>query len=158
LTCLSVFDFAKLRALDGIESLDELVELNLSGSRGALMPRLKLVSIEPVTRLRRLASFSLMNAQLDDDDVSILARCSNLKHLTLSQQFERSQIAYLAKHLNGQLAKPLSACFPMNLKCNKCNANKFMFAGRRMPVLCRSCDKKRFERHESEFDRLVRDA
>lgn len=158
LRCLSIFDFAKLRALDGIEALDQLVELNLSGSRGALTPRMKLASIEPVTRLRRLVSLSLTNVQLDDDDVSILARCSNLKHLVLSQQFERRQIAYLAKRLNGQLTEPLSACFPTNLKCEKCNAHKYMFTGRRMPTLCPSCDKKRFERLESEFDCLVRDA
>jgi hypothetical protein len=158
LTSLSIFDFAKIRTLEGIEVLNELAELNLSGSRGALTPRLKITSVVPVTQLRRLVSLSLTNAQLDDDDISVLARCSNLKHLHLSRQFQRDQVAYLAKHLNGQLAEPLSACSDTNLKCESCGADKFMFAGRRMPILCRSFDQQRFKRYLSEFDRLVRAA
>ena len=158
LTSLSIIDFAKLRQLDGIESLSELVELNLSGSRGALTPRLRLKSIGPVGRLRGLVSFSLANAQLEDDDITVLARCSNLRELHLSRQFERSQVAFLAKHLNAQLVEPLSACFVTNLKCETCEGNRFMFHGRRMPILCRSCDAPGFERYVSEFARLVRDA
>lgn len=158
LVSLSIFDFAKLRHLDGIESLTELEELNLSGSRGALTPRLKLSSIAPVERLRSLVSFSLTNAQLDDDDITVLARCANLRDLNLSRQFERKQVAFLAKRLNAQLVEPLSAYFATNLKCETCDGNKVMFNGRRMPVLCRTCDSGRFERHVAEFERLVRDA
>jgi hypothetical protein len=158
LVSLSVFDFALLRHLDGIDSLTELAELNLSGSRGALTPRLKLSSIGPVVRLRNLVSFSLTNAQLDDDDITVLARCANLRELDLSRQFERKQVAFLAKHLNAQLVEPLRAYFATNLKCETCDDNKVMFNGRRMPVLCRTCDSGRFERHVAEFEQLVRDA
>jgi hypothetical protein len=155
---LSIFDFAKLRHLDGIEALTELTELNLSGSRGALTPRLKLSSIAPVGRLKNLVSFSLTNARLDDDDITVLARCANLRELNLSRQFERKQIAFLAKRLNPQLVEPLTAYFATNLKCETCADNKVMFSGRRMPVLCRTCDGERFERYVSEFERLARDA
>jgi hypothetical protein len=155
LTSLSIFDFPKLRHLDGIEALTDLNELQLSGSRGAITPPLRLASIEPVTRIPSLAKFSLANAKLDDDDVTALARCSSLKHLQLSNQFERAQVAFLAKRLNPQLAEPLAAFFDTNLKCEKCNGHKIMFVGRRMPVLCRSCDSVRFEKYVSEFERLV---
>ncbi|NOU20364.1 MAG: leucine-rich repeat domain-containing protein [Methyloglobulus sp.] len=158
LTTLSIFDFSKLKLLDGIESLDSLVELNLSGSRGALTPRLKLASIEPIVKLRKLSSFSLTNAQLDDDDITVLARCENLKHLQLANNFDRGQFAYLAKHLNAQLVEPLSAFYKTTLKCERCDGSKSMFIGRRMPFLCQACDSSRFDRHVSEFERLVRDA
>lgn len=158
LVSLSIFDFAKLRHLAGIESLTKLVELNLSGNRGAHTPRLKLNSIAPVERLRGLVSFSLTNAQLDDDDIAVLARCASLKELNLSRQFERKQVAFLAKRLNAQLVEPLSAYVATNLKCETCGGNKVMFAGRRMPFLCRICDGGRFERHVAEFERLVSDA
>ncbi|WP_221229657.1 hypothetical protein [Niveibacterium umoris] len=158
LTALSVFDFSKLRQLDGIESLTELVELNLSGSRGSLTPRLKLLSVKPIVKLDRLTSFSLTNAQLADDDITVLARCKNLRHLHLSNQFDRRQFAYLAKHLNGQLLEPLSAFSETNLKCEQCGGKKSMFTGRKMPFLCRSCDSSRFDRYLAEYERLVRDA
>jgi ribosomal protein S27E len=158
LVSLSIFDFAKLRHLDGIEALTELAELNLSGSRGALTPRLKLGSIGPVERLRGLVSFSLTNAQLEDDDITVLSRCANLRELHLSRQFERKQVAFLAKRLNAQLVEPLASYFATNLKCGTCEGNKVMFNGRRMPVLCPTCDRGRFERYVGEFERLVRDA
>ncbi|MNZ81016.1 hypothetical protein D3C78_996710 [compost metagenome] len=158
LTSLSLFDFPKLNHLDGIEALTELAELNLSGSRGAITPPLRLASIEPVTRIPGLVQFSLVNAKLEDDDITVLAGCSNLKHLHLSSQFERAQVAFLAKRLNQQLAEPLTAYLDTNLRCEACDGRKVMFVGRRMPVLCRSCDAARFERHVSEFEQLVHDA
>ena len=158
LTSLSIFDFPKLRQLAGIEALGELTELNLSGSRGAITPPLRLASIESVTRISGLTKFSLMNTKLEDDDITVIARCSRLRHLQLSNQYERTQVAFLAKRLNGQLAEPLTAYFNTSIKCETCNGHKSMFVGRRMPVLCRACDKSRFERYTHEFEQLVRDA
>jgi len=158
LTTLSIFDFSKLRQLEGIGTLESLCELNLSGSRGALTPKLKLTSIEPVTQLRGLVSFSLTNAQLDDDDITSLVHCKTLKHLSLSNQFERVQVAYLAKHLNSQLMEPLSACRETHIKCESCGSNKSMFTGRRMPILCGLCDEGRFQRHIEEFEQMVHSA
>lgn len=158
LASLSVLDFPKLRSLDGIEALTGLERLDLSGSRGALTPRLKLGSIGPVARLTKLTSFSLTNAQLEDDDITVLARCSSLRELHLSLQFERKQVAFLAKHLNPQLVEPLSAYLVSSLECATCGGKKVMFNGRRMPLLCRSCDSARFERHVAEFERLVSEA
>ncbi|OAI24136.1 internalin G [Methylomonas koyamae] len=158
LTSLSIFDFPKLRHLDGIASLVELTELHLSGSRGATNPPLRLASIAPVTQLPNLVTLSLANAKLDDDDITVLARCSCLRHLHLSRQFERAQVAFLAKRLNGKLAEPLAAYFDTNLKCEACHGPRFMFVGRRMPVLCRSCDSVQFARSVAEFERLVHDA
>jgi len=158
LTSLSVFDFPKLRVLEGIESLHQLAELHLSGNRGSLTPPLQLRSIEPVTRIPKLATFSLENARLEDDDITVLARCERLRDLALSNRFDRGQFAFLAKRLNPQLATPIAAYRASSLKCETCAGNKAMFTGRRMPFLCPSCDATRFEKYVSEFDRLVREA
>jgi len=147
LASLSIYDFPKLRELNGIEGLSDLTELNLSGSRGAISPPLRLASIEPVSRISGLTKFSLANAKLDDDDITCLARCSRLRHLQLSNQFEREQVAFLAKRLNAQLAEPLTAYFDTRLACEQCSGKKSMFVGRRMPILCSTCDTSRFERH-----------
>jgi hypothetical protein len=57
LTSLSVSDFPKLRDLSGIESLNKLIELNLSGSLGATTPSLHLTSIKEVAQIPNLLSF-----------------------------------------------------------------------------------------------------
>jgi hypothetical protein len=158
LACLSVFDVPKVRDLEGIEQLTELVELNLSGSRGALTPKMRITSLEPITRMPSLTRFSLANTRLDDDDITVLARCPKLQYLHLSNQFERTQVAFLAKAMNRRLVEAISAGFETTLACEKCHGRKYMFSGRRMPILCRSCDKARFEKYSSEFKRLVRDA
>lgn len=158
LTSLSIFDFPKWRELDGIESLSKLTELRLSGCRGSLTPPLQLRSIEPVTRLHKLAAFSLEVAKLEDDDITVLARCAGLRDLQLSNQFDRGQFAYLAKHLNSQLLEPITAYRDTNATCKACGGKKSMFTGRRMPSLCQSCDAIRFDKHVAEFERLMGEA
>lgn len=155
---LSIFDFSKLRQIVGIERLENLGELNLSGSRGSLTPRLKLESIKPVTRLPSLTSFELANAELDDDDITPLAECVSLRRLSLANRFDRRQFAYLAKRLNAQLETPIVSHVDTRLPCPKCGGTKTMFTGRRMPFLCRVCDAKRFASLAAEFDRLFETA
>jgi len=158
LTSLSIFDFPKLKNLSGIEALTKLLEFQLSGSRGATTPALRLTSIKPVVELPNLVSFSLQNAKIDDDDVTCLADCKTLRSLILSNQFEKGQIAYLAKRLNSQLEKPLSSRFESSSFCASCGKPKHMFVGRKMPILCSGCDAARFQKLDEEFDRLVQQA
>lgn len=94
LTTLSIFDFQNIRKINGIEALCELTELNLSGSRGCLSPPLRLESIQPVSRIAGLTKFSLINAKINDDNIKPLEHCSNLRHLRLSNNFDRVQFAY----------------------------------------------------------------
>lgn len=49
------------KLLGGIELLDSLVKLNLSGSRGVLTPRLKLASIELEHRNQKFNAEALKN-------------------------------------------------------------------------------------------------
>jgi hypothetical protein len=158
LTRLSVFDFPKLRLIAGIEGMTELTDVSLSGSRGAVDPPLRLATIEPVSRIPNLISFSLANARLEDDDITSLARCAQLRHLHLSNQFDRSQFAYLASRLNAQLETPITSHTEASLLCKHCDSKQVMFAGRRMPFLCRACDRPKFEKLVGEFEALVRGA
>lgn len=158
LTKLSVVDFPKVRVLAGIENLRELTELHLSGNRGSLNPPMRLTTIEPVTRIPNLTSFSLVNARIDDDDITHLSKCTKLRQLHLSMNFDRSQFAFLAKRLNPQLETPITSHELVRLQCKHCSNPKVMFVGRRMPFLCGSCDKAKIERLEREFEKLVQDA
>lgn len=158
LTTLSVFDFPRLRSLSGIEALSKLTELNLSGSRASLNPPLRLTTIEPVVRIPNLASLSLTNARLEDDDITPLARCTKLRRLHLSLRFERKQLAFLANRLNAQLETPITSHMESGLPCTRCDSEKFMFAGHRVQILCRDCDRPRFDKLVNEFEAMARDA
>jgi hypothetical protein len=155
LTSLALIDLPKLPNIEGIEVLSALTELFLSGNRGSLTPPLRLASLEPVTRLPLLSSFTLGNAKLGDDDISVLSRCKNLRSLDLSNKFERGQFACLAKHLNPQLADPITGYVSTKLSCEKSGGKKAMFRGRRMPFLCADCDGEKFRKLEDEFAALV---
>lgn len=155
LMSLSISDFSKLRDISGIDNLTELTELHLAGNLGSLNPKLNLKSLSQICELRNLTTFSLANARLDDGDITCLAKCRKIRHLNLSNKFEKKQFAYLAKRLNNQLENPITSHTEVNLKCLKCNKNKFMFTGLKMPFLCQHCDAVRFEKLHIEFGELV---
>ena len=158
LRSLSVFDFPKVREIEGVQRLNGLTELHLSGSRASLSSTMCLTSIRPVPQIANLESFSLVNARLDDDDITPLAECSKLRRLQLSYSFDRKQLAFLAKHLNGQLDSPLRSHVLSSLDCPTCKGKKLMFIGRGMPMLCQTCDAKRCVKAEREFEAMVREA
>lgn len=155
LQTLVLFHFAKLRRLDGIGSLNELTMLHLSGNQGYGTPPLQLDSIAPVAELPALTDFSLTNAKLADDDIRILAQCRHLRRLRISNDFEKQQFAYLAKHLNPQLETPIRAFEQLGGECSRCGGALQLAIGRRGRFLCLSCDAKRVARIEAEFAELV---
>jgi hypothetical protein len=156
LNSLSLSDLPHLRTIDGIEALQNLSELHLSGNLGALHPPLRLESVKAIGKLATLEKLELLNLRLGNDDISFVASSfSNLRILTLSNEFERAQFAYLAKRLNAQLAEPISACAKLNVSCPKCGGELFRFTGRRMPTLCAVCERDRFERLVGQFEELL---
>ncbi len=158
LTYLAVRDFPNLRQLDGVEALSELTELCLSGNLGGGSSPLRLNSVEAVSRIPKLTTLSIAHVKLEVDDISSLARCAHLRHLSLTNQFDRAQVAFLASRLNEQLVRPLTAYVKTHLPCAKCNGVKYMFTGRRMPFLCATCDSTRFEKLTHQFQQLMADA
>lgn len=149
---LQIRDFARLRDLSGIEKLKGLRKLVLTG--GVWRP-LRLASLRPVAAIHDLEALTLLNVRLEDDDITCLAGLRRLVSLNLSNQFDRAQVAILARHLNARLSTPLAASAPVQLACPACGAPKHLFTGRRMPFLCPTCDRGRFERLTREFQELV---
>ncbi len=150
---LQIVDFSRLGNVAGVEKLTGLRRLVLEG--GVWKP-LRLASIRPVASIHDLEEFTLLNTHLEDDDITCLAALRHLKSLTLSNQFDRAQVAMLARHLNAHLAAPLAASTPSHLACPSCSGTKHMFTGRRMPFLCPQCERARFERLTHEFEAIVR--
>lgn len=152
---LFLSDLPSLRSIEGIDSLQGLRYLHLSGNRGSLHPPLRLASLKPVARLAKLETLSIFNVKLGDGDVTSIAYLSNLRDLRISSKFERNQLAFLAKRLNPQLLQPITAYFEVKSVCAKCSAPLFVFVGRRMPMLCKTCRSEKFEKLNLQFERLV---
>ena len=148
---LTLVDLPKIRDFEGLGALANLRQLEASG--GVWRP-LRIASISPISGLNSLEHLTLQQIRIEDDNISKLADLKGLRRLVLSNQFERAQVAYLAKRLNPQLEAPLTAHVETNLACERCGSVKFMFTGRRMPFLCRACDFARFEKLTQEFATL----
>lgn len=153
LRSLTLYDFPRIRRLDGIEALESLRELQLSGSRGSLDPPLRLDSVRPIASLRNLEKLELTNLRLQDRDASFVGSAfPKLRSLRMSgREFERAQFAYLAKRLNPQLDEPIVGSWEMSSALCKCGRKLHLFMGRRMGMLCEFCDQKRFEKLTEEF-------
>lgn len=154
LRSLALCDFPRIRRLDGIEALEDLRELQLSGNRGSLNPPLKLESVRPVASLRNLEKLEIVNLRLEDRNISFIASAfPRLRSLKLSgKEFERAQFAYLAKRLNAQLDEPIVGSWEMKAAHCKCGENLHLFMGRRMGMLCPVCHAKKFEKLAEEFE------
>lgn len=143
LNSLLLSDLPQLRTIDGIEALQNLSELHLSGNLGALHPPLRLESVKSIGKLATLERLELLNLRLENNDISFVASSfPHLRNLKLSNEFDRSQFAYLAKKLNAQLAEPIAACAKLRVSCQKCGGELFRFTGRRMPTLCPACERQ----------------
>jgi hypothetical protein len=153
---LFVSDFPRLTNIEGIEALQHLTGLHLSGNRGSLHPPLRMASVKMIAKLSNLESLTLANIHLEDDDITFIASLPKLRDLTLTNQFEREQFAYLAKRINPQLELPIPASRKVNSPCRKCGNARFFFIGKRMPILCKTCDSQRFEKLTLQFESLMR--
>jgi hypothetical protein len=154
LRSLTLYDLPRIRRLDGIEALKYLKELNLSGNRGSLDPPLRLDSVRPISALRNLERLEIVTIRLEERDISFVASAfPKLRSLKLSgKEFERTQLAYLAKRLNVQLDEPIVGSAEMkSAPCRKCGKPLHVFMGRRMGILCAFCDEAKFEKLTKEF-------
>jgi len=154
LESLTVYDLPRISRLDGIEALEGLKELQLSGNRGSGDPPLKLGSVRPIASLRNLEKLEIVNLRLEDRDISFIASAfPKLRSLRLSgKEFERAQFAYLAKRLNAQLDEPIEGSWVMDYAFCKCGSKYHLFMGRRMGMLCPVCDEKKFRKLVEEFE------
>jgi len=161
LKSLWLYDLPRLRRIDGIEALEDLRELRLSGNRGSMDPPLRLETVRPIAGLRKLEKLELTNIRLEDRDISFIASSfPNLRSLQLSLgEFERAQFAYLAKRLNSKLEEPILSSWELGyMPCRRCGRKRHSFRGRGMPVLCQICDEKRFKKLTEEFQNPMPDA
>ena len=148
LTRLSISDTPKVRDLEPIGALTHLVALNYSGG---IWNRATAETLEPLTRLEALEELVLTNIKVLEGGLRPLARCTGLRALELSNQFETAEYAYLSVALPDAVCRHFAPYVPLEVDGMRADV---MVVGRRKPFLDSKRDSDRLARYVAEFERL----
>ena len=136
-----------------LSPFSKLANLRVLVFEGGMWNKNKAHSLAPLNRLAKLEAVQLLNLGVEEDGLRPLAACKQLKWLSLSNQFETSDYAYLSVHL------PQTECaqFAASQSTNIGEAyGDIMVTGKRKPFL-KSRDAKdqaRLAKYEAEFEKL----
>ncbi|HJU68326.1 MAG TPA: leucine-rich repeat domain-containing protein [Gemmatimonadaceae bacterium] len=147
LETLALIDTPKVRDLSPLEPLAHLAALEYSGG---IWSSQHAISLEPVARLPKLEELVLTNLKVESGGLRPLAHCKALKTLTLSNQFETEEYAYLS------VALPDVECaaFRPWIRTSLPDGRDTMITGRRKPFLSSATDAARIAAYEEAFRKL----
>ncbi len=148
LETLILVNLPKVMDLSPISRLTELTVLDYSGGVWAAnLAR----SLEPLAALPKLEERSLTNLKVESGGLRPLAKCRALKYLSLSNQFETEDYAYLSVKL------PQTQCrsFAPWIETNRIDGtDNVMVTGKRKPFLSRKSDSAKIMAYEEIFRSL----
>lgn len=152
LRTLEITDFSKLEEIDQLSLARQITYLTLGG--GHTKP-LKIKSINTLKDLTNLNTLSLTNIKIADNSLKPIGHLKNLKALSLSNQFETQEYAWLATRLPNTKCKMFQ---PIN-SCNIVDAENrtiwdTMVTGREKPFLLSTKDQARIDKYIKDFERL----
>ncbi len=145
---LSIEDCPKIADLAPLTSLGGLLAFNFSGG---MWNANRAATLAPVGHLQNLEELRLLNLRVQDGGLRPVAGCSALKHLSLSNQFETADYAYLSVHLSDTECEMFAADTPLT---KPIGGKDVMVTGRRKPFLNAEADAARLARYRAEFHRL----
>lgn len=147
LETLALVDTPKVNDLSPLEALVQLAALEYSGG---IWNTQHAASLEPVAALPKLEELILTNLKVESGGLRPLARCKALKTLTLSNQFETEEYAYLS------VALPDVECaaFQPWIRAALPDGRDTMITGKRKPFLNSVTDAARIAAYEDAFRKL----
>jgi hypothetical protein len=147
LETLVLVDTPKVHDLAPLQALERLAALEYSGG---IWNKQRAASLEPVASLPVLEELILTNLAVESGGLRPLARCRSLKTLTLSNQFETEDYAYLS------VALPDVRCnaFQPWIRAPLADGRDTMITGRRKPFLNSMTDGDRIATYEAAFRKL----
>lgn len=148
LEVLVLEDTPKVRSLDPIARLHDLVALDYSGG---ICNKNRAESLDPVGQLQKLEELMLTNLRIDTGGLRPIAKCSRLKHLTVSNQFPTADYAYLSARLPEVDCDMLTPWVRLG---QALEGKDIMVVGRRKPFLSSVEDRDRIEKYERQFEKL----
>jgi hypothetical protein len=147
LETLILVDTPKVRDLSPLRALSALSALEYSGG---IWNKQHAMSLDPLASLPTLEELTLTNLRVDAGGLRPLAGCKSLKTLTLSNQFDTEDYAYLS------VALPDVQCasFQPWVRASLTNGLDTMITGRRKPFLNSATDAPRIAAYEDAFRKL----
>jgi len=149
LESLVLVDVPKAKDLSPLEAMPELAALEFSG--GIWNPN-HAILLAPIASLPKLEELVLTNLRVESGGLRPLARCRSLKTLTLSNQFDTEDYAYLS------VALPPVKCesFAPWVRVNHSDGKDTMITGRRKPFLNSKTDAIKISEYEEKFRQFQR--
>jgi hypothetical protein len=147
---LGIINFKNVHSLEPISSLVGLKQLVVAGG---MWTRMKIDSLEPLSKMNFLEDLDIANTKVANESLRPLGDLTSLSTLNLPNFFPMEEFAWLS----GRLPKAKCTWFspfvplPHNL-CRKCGSSEMvMLSGKRKPSLCKRCDHARLQKHTEEF-------
>ena len=166
LECLVLRHFRRVKNLSAVASLSALRAISMSTipSWDASRRCLEVESLEPLSRLERLESLSLMGVSPLDRRLDWLQQLTTLKYLHISHvfQFQLEDYAGLARALpetSGHCLLPYYAIPNLPLRCKRCGGDMVFITGPRPRTrhqLCPICDERKLQAHEELWNAALR--
>ena len=152
LTGLAIENFKNVHDIKPLSMLTDLSELAVEGS---IWTRMKINSLEPITKLANLQYLSLTNLKVMDESLVPLHALKNLKQLLIANFYPAAEFATLAAKLPGCECQWFEPFVSLSLGCKTCDEeNRVMLSGKGTSTLCPRCDAARLQRHVDEFERI----
>ncbi|MGV3617152.1 MAG: hypothetical protein ACO1SV_17635 [Fimbriimonas sp.] len=147
LETLFLTDTPKLRDLEPVAGLERLRAFEYSGGfvRGVVAE-----TLEPLTRLPRLEELRMVHLKVERDGLRPLARCSTLRDLELSNQFDMEDYALLSVALPGTACDAFTPWEAFDVG----DGRDRMMRGKGKGFLNSTTQAARIERHEQAFAAL----
>jgi len=133
-----------------LEPLRQLSELSAFLFGGGIWHANEALSLAPLASLPKLAEVALENLRIHSNGLRPLAGCAALETLTLSNQFETEEYAWLSVALPHVQCSQLAPWVPINPIAGK----DTMIIGKRKPMLDSRADGARIAKYEEAFRKL----
>jgi hypothetical protein len=151
---LRVEHFPKVHSLNPLSEFDSVEALAVAGG---MWTRMIVESLAPLAGLTKLQYLHLTNLKARDESLEPLSALTDLRNLDLANFYSIEEFAKLSARLKKTACTWFSPTTPIaSISCRLCGGQSMvMLTGKRMPMLCTSCDKERVRRHEELFKNLA---
>jgi Leucine-rich repeat (LRR) protein len=144
---------------DKISSLEDLPNLVLLIVSPSFNGKIKIVSLETISKLQSLETLYFAGNAIDGS-LSSLHNLKKLKTLFLSNSYEWKEFATLeAKQKNLDFAWKGGVVYNANpnlLKCKICDGPLAMLTGKGLPMVCPDCNPKKIKTHLQRYTAIAK--
>jgi hypothetical protein len=152
LRTLEIRDFGKLQDISPLASATQLESLTLAGG---INKKLHVATLEPLRYLTNLKYLTLNNLRVDDESLRPLGQLTGLEELSISNQFDIKEYAWLATRLKQTKCELFNGSMKVSIKgVNNELVYDTMITGKKRPFLLSTKDGEKIKNYIDTFEKL----